>query len=885
MPTKVFVIRETSRAAFFAVSAFLLVMAASDATAQAKLKATTTKALKLHVPSPDWRDQIIYFVMTDRFDDGNPANNNQGAGEFDPSDKSRYSGGDLAGVSRRLEYIKGLGATAVWVTPPVRNQWLNVSANYGGYHGYWASHFKQMDPHVGTLREYQQLSHDLHSKGMYLIQDIVLNHTGDFFSYTKRPLAADPANGYKPNLGSRPTLAPTQAPFNLNDPRRAADRRAGIYHWTPDIADYNRREQELNDQLSGLDDLNTENPKVRRALRDSHGYWIKSVGVDAFRIDTVFYVPPETFTDFMYSSDKAAPGMNQLAARTGRRDFHVFGEGFAIDKPFADTLARKVETYATQVGGKPILPGMLNFPLYGSLNNVFAGGQATAQLAHRIGNMMRTHRAPHLMPTFVDNHDVDRFLAGGSDAGLRQALVAMMTLPGIPTLYYGSEQGFKAQRASMFRSGWGSQGRDWFDTSAPLYAFTARATAMRRAHPVLSRGVPTVLQSNPSGAGIIAWRMSADDSHALVVLNTSDAPALADNLALPLPAGAKLAGVMGLERAPDGLALDARSSASVTLPAKGFGVWVYDKQLPVAANQTGNLPMQVNALEKADLTGDLQLSGIAKPMQSLQIVVDGDLASATAVIADSGGRWQVTVDTSGMVVPGIKHRALAWDAVSQTASNAVEFTVARQWERVADVVDPVGDDVGRNKNITYPTDPSYGARRQMDLRRVQVWRSGTALRVDVSTNELTRVWSPQNGFDHVAFTLFIEVPGRGGGADVMPLQNGKLPEGMRWHHRLRAHGWSNAMFGESGASATVEGTPSTRTAALSTDPATNTVSFLIPPNAIGNPITTRGLKLYLNTWDYDGGYRLLGDQAGPYVMGGPKSEAWVIDETPVIVLP
>lgn len=74
--------------------------------------------LKLHVPSPDWRDQIMYFLMTDRFEDGNPRNNDQGAGEFNPHKESHYSGGDLAGIRKRLDYIQGLGATSVWITPP-----------------------------------------------------------------------------------------------------------------------------------------------------------------------------------------------------------------------------------------------------------------------------------------------------------------------------------------------------------------------------------------------------------------------------------------------------------------------------------------------------------------------------------------------------------------------------------------------------------------------------------------------------------------------------------------------------------------------------------------------------------------------------------------------
>lgn len=156
--------------------------------------------LKLHVPSPDWRDQVIYFLMTDRFEDGNPSNNDQGVGLYKPQKESHYSGGDLLGVKKRLDYIQGLGATSVWITPPVANQWWN--GTYGGYHGYWASDFTKVDPHVGTLKDYQRLSDALHRRGMYLVQDIVLNHTGDFFVTN---------NGIPKTLNK--VLRPTPSPF------------------------------------------------------------------------------------------------------------------------------------------------------------------------------------------------------------------------------------------------------------------------------------------------------------------------------------------------------------------------------------------------------------------------------------------------------------------------------------------------------------------------------------------------------------------------------------------------------------------------------------------------------------------------------------------------
>src|SRR6185295_17148824 len=103
----------------------------------------------LHVASPTWEEQVVYFVMIDRFNDGEPSNDDQHQNEFDQTDGDKYSGGDLQGIIDKLDYIQGLGATAVWITPPVANMWWDPLQESGGYHGYWARHLKKVDEHVG----------------------------------------------------------------------------------------------------------------------------------------------------------------------------------------------------------------------------------------------------------------------------------------------------------------------------------------------------------------------------------------------------------------------------------------------------------------------------------------------------------------------------------------------------------------------------------------------------------------------------------------------------------------------------------------------------------------------------------------------------------------
>ena len=864
----------------------------------------TGQALKLHVPSPDWRDQVIYFVVTDRFADGDPANNDFGAGEFKAGDRTRFNGGDLKGLTQRLKYIHGLGATALWITPPVANQWVEPSGQYTGYHGYWAEHFKRVDRHFGTLADYRGLSDALHRRGMYLVQDVVVNHTGNFFTYRNRWQAGDPARGYEPHDRTAPVPRPSQPPFHLNDPRDPKQRRAGIYHWTPDVADYNDPVQELNFQMAGLDDLNTENPVVRRALRDSFGFWVREVGVDALRIDTAFYVPPDFFIDFLHARDPQAPGLAEVARRTGRRDFHVFGEGFAMDRPFDDTQTRKIERYMTGPDSQPVLPGMINFPLYGALGDVFARGRPTAELGHRIEATMRLHARPHLMPTFVDNHDVDRFLAGGSEAALKQALLAMFTLPGIPTVYYGTEQGFTQPRAAMFAAGWGSGGYDRFDTGAPLYRYIASLAQLRREHRLFSRGVPTVLKTQAAGAGALAWRMSHEGRSALVVFNTADREALLDELDTGLPEGTVLKPVFSLDTsAGEPLIVGPGGKLTRALAARGAWVWdVTQERRPPAHAAFGVELDSVGPERLSTVAGDFRLSGrVSGPVTAastaatfspsarprLQLVIDGDLAGARDIAPEPDSRWQVEVDTSTMVDPAMRHRAVVWTPGAPAVG--VDFRVERAWALREDLEDPAGDDHGPRGGpgtYRYPTDPSWGTNRQMDLRRVRVSTAGGALRLDLTMHALTTVWNPQHGFDHVAFTLFIELPGQPGGSALMPLQQGRLPEGMRWHRRLRVHGWTNALFSAEGASANAEGTPIGPAASIAVDRATRTVSLTLPAASLGRLKTLDGARLYVTTWDYDGGYRALARDPAPFTMGGgdPERDPLVMDDTPVIVL-
>lgn len=837
---------------------------ATAAAALAMMSTVSAQDGALHVPSPDWRDQVIYFLMIDRFEDGDPANNDQGAGEYDPADRRRYSGGDLAGITRRLDYIAGLGATALWITPPVAHQWWDGEVGYGGYHGYWGEHFKEVDAHFGTLDDYRGLSRALHGRGMYLVQDIVVNHTGNFFGYPKRHDAARPTRGWRANPASKPVDAPRQWPFSLNDPRRAEHREAGIYHWTPDIRDFADPVQERSWQMSRLDDLATANPRVRQALRDSYGHWIREVGVDAFRVDTAFYVEQAFFDDFQHADDAQAPGVLKVAAATGREDFLLFGEGFGIDRVGEETQARKIETYATAPDGAPRLGGMINFPLYGSTLEVFARGRPTAELGDRIRRMMAVHRDPHRMPSFVDNHDVDRFLAGGSEAGLRQALLLILTLPGIPTIYYGTEQGFTSVRRAMFAGGYGADGRDHFDPQAPLYRYLREAIALRRAQPALSRGQPSVLHENAAGPGALAYRMDGEGAPLFVAFNSAAHPVLLDRLATGLAPGQRLEGLFAIEGEAPALDLDAEGRVSLVLPPHAGFVWRAAEGRGAVEPVLACLTLDIEPL--AD--GRLRARGEAQGLDRIALVLDGDLSRAIEARPGRDGRWEVELDTRSLVDPAIEHRLVAWSQTLQAATEPATFRAAPRWTLLAEQRDPAGDDRGPRGRYRYPTDPSWGDNRQADLLGARAFGAGGSLRLELDLHRVTRSWQPANGFDHVAFGIYIALPGRDDGIAELPKQNASMPDGLRWQTRLRAHGWSNAVFSSAGAGVDAEGAPVSPGAAIEVDTERNRVSFLLPAAALGDPASLAGAAIYVTTWDYDGGWRGLQRRAGGHAFGG-----------------
>ncbi|HEY5979961.1 MAG TPA: alpha-amylase family glycosyl hydrolase, partial [Microlunatus sp.] len=259
----------------------------------------------------------FYFLMADRFANGSTANDRGGltgdrlATGYDPADKGFYHGGDLKGLTDKLDYIKGMGTTAIWLTPsfknrPVQGSGANVSA---GYHGYWITDFTQIDPHLGTNDDMKGLIAAAHAKGMKVFFDIITNHTADVISYQQNQYtyiskAAQPYKDANGNAFDDAPIADTSAfpPLNLQSfPYTPvfptpADATAKSPAWLNDRTMYHNRgdstfegENSNYGDFFGLDDLFTERPEVLTGMEDIYKSWV-DFGVDGFRIDTVKHV-------------------------------------------------------------------------------------------------------------------------------------------------------------------------------------------------------------------------------------------------------------------------------------------------------------------------------------------------------------------------------------------------------------------------------------------------------------------------------------------------------------------------------------------------------------------------------------------------------------------
>jgi len=258
-------------------------------------------------------EDLIYFIMIDRFNDGDLDNNNFEDYSDNHEDLRHYLGGDFKGITEKLDYIKGLGATAIWITPVVDNEPF-------GYHGYWTSDFEAVNPHFGSMEDLKELVAEAHKRDIKILLDYVVNHTGYQHDW-------------------------------LNDPDKK-----DWFHAKGDITNYNDKDQLLNYNLAGLPDLNTENPQVKDYFFNNVMWWIEETGVDGLRLDTVKHVPEDYWNEFAYIIKSTYP------------DFFLLGEVFHSSPSY---LAGFNEVGFDSVTNFSIYNGIKDtFKIYGDANKL-----------------------------------------------------------------------------------------------------------------------------------------------------------------------------------------------------------------------------------------------------------------------------------------------------------------------------------------------------------------------------------------------------------------------------------------------------------------------------------------------------------------------------------
>lgn len=450
--------------------------------------------------------EAVYFVVTDRFVNGDTGNDQREQGgawrTFDrpvpgapagESDNIGYLGGDFKGVVNNLDYIRDMGFSAIWITPIVDNpdaafsggkpvSWGSFWTDQGktGYHGYWGVNFYKLDEHLPSPGlDFAGFTAAVHDKGMKVVLDIVGNHGAP--AYTMPVAQAEFGKVYGKDgelLADHGNLPPAQLDHN-NPLHRFFNKQPGI---------------------AELSDFNENNPAVLDYLVGAYGQWLEQ-GADAFRIDTIGWMPHAFWKAFADRIREKKPGM------------FMFGEDFRWQ-------AAEIAPHTwPQHGGISVL----DFPHKASLAKVFEARDSDfALLNESLFLEQGPYQNPYDLMTFYDNHDMPRM--NTSDDGFIDAHNWLFTARGIPVIYYGSEVGFmrgKAEHAGN-RNYFG-QDRIVEASQHPIFQNLQRIAKVRAASPALQRGLQVNLElAGDRAAFYRVYQHAGQHDIALVLLNKGD---------------------------------------------------------------------------------------------------------------------------------------------------------------------------------------------------------------------------------------------------------------------------------------------------------------------------------------------------------------------------
>lgn len=417
-----------------------------------------------------WQNQIIYFVLTDRFSNGDK-NNDFNVNTKDPW---AYHGGDLQGIINKLDYIKDLGATSIWITPPMDNRDNAFKADFGGgkyqniwgYHGYWTKNFYAVDEHLGDMKKMKEFVQKAHSKGIKVIIDIVMNHLDYDHEFAKGK--NNPNNKY----------------YNwFNHNGKIEDN------------EWNNPWKVENGELAELPDLNQNNSEVKNYLLDATKWWIKETGCDGLRLDTVKHVGHKFWKEF------------------SKEIYNFAGEDFLL---LGEVYDPKQEVMASYLNAG--LNSVFDFPLYYVIKNTLGQNGNMRDLA-KFFEKDYLYPNPNMLSPFIDNHDIPRFVteAGSNSTNkLKLAMALIMTIRGIPTVYYGTEIALQGGADPDNR-----RDMPWDNRNAELKNYLKKLTSIRKSNPVLYTGKQLEMWQDENIFGYL--RTNGDPSSEIItVINNSD---------------------------------------------------------------------------------------------------------------------------------------------------------------------------------------------------------------------------------------------------------------------------------------------------------------------------------------------------------------------------
>ncbi len=492
----------------------------------------------------DWRDQTIYFLMVDRFN--NPAQPPVHQ-PFDDPNFYAFQGGKFSGVQRQLRYIKQLGAGAVWLSPVLKN----LQYQEGQYHGYGIHDFLAAEPRFADVAanaddELRALVDAAHAEGIYVILDIVLNHSGDVFAYPDGGAQVAWHNQPEAVLWRDGTGAVAGPPGPVEDipPPRARD---GLV-WPSELQqDRFFRRQGVPDpqgddtfgDFQTLKQMRTEDVVLQSFLIRAYQYVIARFDVDGFRIDTLRYLKgglPRLFGN----------AIREYALSIGKKNFFTFGEVY--DANAENDIAAFIGRNTTDANDPQVVgvDAALDYPLYNALKPAVKGFGAPKDVVDMYQRRKVVERdvlsshgdATRYFVTFLDNHDVKeriRYAQPGDehrfDDQVTLGLACLYCLPGIPCLYYGTEQGLhgSGSDAAVREALWGGPG---FDTQSPFYRGLAAIGALRRDRRALRygrfyfrpiSGDGSNFAVSPFPGGVMAFSRILNDEEVTVIANPGSA--------------------------------------------------------------------------------------------------------------------------------------------------------------------------------------------------------------------------------------------------------------------------------------------------------------------------------------------------------------------------